>query len=348
MNWTVDDSLYKRFIKWKIKCENILDCELAMLSEARKCKKVLAWSGDFGIDQYIMGSWDLTPEETCLETIWQKFEGFCKPQTNKIRARFDLLTSFRQGDWSVDEWYNAVQSQINLAKYPQETARILQRDILWFFLKDEEFVSRTINNSNIHLDKFPASKVRQLAKKLESSKSTAKHIKQVSNETQATHVNLLRHQCTELSPNKYQRKQRKFKPRSNNHKYQQGERKTERLPQEYEKFKQEHNNQEERCHKCGDTPHIEGFRCPKSRHQCKYCSKIGHFSHLCFKKKQANTYKKGPRNPNAYQLKVEGTPQKIPCINKMIQMSAKVKIPSVYKCRSRSHKLNKRVVKHNT
>ena len=50
MNWSVDDGLYKRFIKWKIRCENILDCELAMLSEARKCKKSYCmvrrfWSG---------------------------------------------------------------------------------------------------------------------------------------------------------------------------------------------------------------------------------------------------------------------------------------------------------------
>ena len=45
--------------------------------------------------------------------------------------------------------------------------KILQRDIFWFFLKDEEFVSRTINDSNLDLDKFPASKVRQVAKKLE-------------------------------------------------------------------------------------------------------------------------------------------------------------------------------------
>ena len=37
MNSCVDDGLYNRFIKWKIRCENILDCELAMLSEARKC-----------------------------------------------------------------------------------------------------------------------------------------------------------------------------------------------------------------------------------------------------------------------------------------------------------------------
>ena len=46
MDWTVNDSLYHRLLKWKIKCENILDCELAMLSEARKCNKVVAWSGD--------------------------------------------------------------------------------------------------------------------------------------------------------------------------------------------------------------------------------------------------------------------------------------------------------------
>ena len=79
--------------------------------------------------------------------------------------------------------------------------------------------------------------MRQLAKKLESSKSTAKYIKQVSNEPQATQVNLLRHQHTDLPPNKYQRKQRKFKPRSNNHKYQQEERKADILAQESEKFR---------------------------------------------------------------------------------------------------------------
>ena len=124
MDWTVNDSLYNRFLKWKIKCENILECELAMLSESRKCKKVVAWSGDFGIDQYI--SWDLPLEEECFEVIWKKFKEFCKPQTNEIRARFDMLTSFRQGDHSVDEWYNAAQNQINLTRYPQETAKILQ------------------------------------------------------------------------------------------------------------------------------------------------------------------------------------------------------------------------------
>ena len=51
MDWTVDDSLYHRFLKWKPKCENILDCERAMLPESKKCKKVIVWSGDFDMDQ---------------------------------------------------------------------------------------------------------------------------------------------------------------------------------------------------------------------------------------------------------------------------------------------------------
>ena len=109
-----------------------------MLAEKSKCKEVIACNGDFGIDQYV--SWNLTNEEFALDVIWEEFKEFCKPQSNEVIARFDLLTSFRQGDRSVEEWCNAVQTQIAVAKYPQETAKILYRDIFWFFLRDEECV----------------------------------------------------------------------------------------------------------------------------------------------------------------------------------------------------------------
>ena len=138
---------------------------MAILPEARKCKKVMAWSGDFGLDQYI--SWNLSNEDLSLEMIWKKYEEFCKPQANELRARFDVLTSFRQTDMNVGEWYNAVQTQVALSRYPPETAQILQRDIFWLFLKDESFVSKTLNEGHVELNKFPASKVRQMAKKLE-------------------------------------------------------------------------------------------------------------------------------------------------------------------------------------
>ena len=37
LDWTVNDNFYNRFLKWKLKCENILECELAMLLEKIKC-----------------------------------------------------------------------------------------------------------------------------------------------------------------------------------------------------------------------------------------------------------------------------------------------------------------------
>ena len=73
-DWTVNDAQYHRFLKWCLKYENILECELAALPEQKKCKKMIAWSCDFGIDQYV--SWCLSAEELYLDTIWGKFEEF--------------------------------------------------------------------------------------------------------------------------------------------------------------------------------------------------------------------------------------------------------------------------------
>ena len=106
----------------------------AALPERQQCKKVIAWSRDFSMDQYV--SWGLPTDQLTLEIIWGRFEDFCKPQLNEVWAIFDLLTSFRQGNKSVDEWHNAVQVQVNLDKYPPETAKILHRDIFWFYLRE--------------------------------------------------------------------------------------------------------------------------------------------------------------------------------------------------------------------
>ena len=280
---------------------------MAILPEARKCRKVISWSGDFGLDQYI--SWNVSNEDLSLEMIWKKYEKFCKPQANELRARFDLLTSFRQADMSVDEWYNAVQTQAALSKYPPENSSN-SPDIFWFFLKDESFVSKTLNEGHVELNKFPASKVRQMAKKLKSSQSTARHIKKMSSEPQATSIHLLRHQRTELPPTKFQRKQNKrFKQRQPPNKKYQEDQYRERKPQTKERFyknTQQYTSFENRCTKCGDSPHLEGFRYPASRFQCKHWHKYGHFSKLYYKKKESE-YKTNTRRPKAHQLMVGRT-----------------------------------------
>ena len=80
MDWTVNDGLYHRFLKWHLKCENILEFEFAVLPEKRQCKKVITWIGDFGMDQN--APWNFSTDELMLDTIWERFEEFCKPQSN--------------------------------------------------------------------------------------------------------------------------------------------------------------------------------------------------------------------------------------------------------------------------
>ena len=83
-------------------------------------------------------------------------------------------------------------------------------------MKFEDFVSRTINEGSIDLDMFPASKVCQLAKKMESSKTTARYIRKVAGDLQAAQINLMCHQCTELQSGKNKKIKQGIKQRLSN------------------------------------------------------------------------------------------------------------------------------------
>ena len=67
MDWTVNDGLYHRFLKWHLKCENILECELAALPERQQCKKVIANHycpvifGLYGMANHVMFLGDCIP-----------------------------------------------------------------------------------------------------------------------------------------------------------------------------------------------------------------------------------------------------------------------------------------------
>ena len=113
----------------------------------------------------------------------------------------------------------------------------------WFFLSNESFISKTLDEGHVSLKNFPASKVRQMAKKFEGSQATAKRIKQVTYEPHATQINLLRHQRTELPPTKFKRKQNKrFKQRQPpNQKYPEDQYR-ERKPQQKKDFTRIHRN----------------------------------------------------------------------------------------------------------
>ena len=165
-------------------------------------------------------------------------------------------------------------------------------------------MSKTLNEGDAELGKFPASKVRQMAKKLESTQASAKHMRQVTKDPQATQINLLRHYRTEIPSNKAKREQSKQNKFRTKHSY--NEENHHQAPYKQNEFDKKKFNPKQilqssdSCHKCGNTKHIEGFQCFAKRHQCRHCNKFDHFSSLCYRKQEL--YEKKPRSPKAYQM----------------------------------------------
>ena len=138
------------------------------------------------------------------------------------------------------------------------------------------------------LEKFPSSKVRQLAKKMERSKATTCHIKQVAGDPQVAQINLIRHHCIEISSGKHKKTNSFVKQKQPSHKNAVHEN-----PQASSYNKKSfgprnvHKNKD-RCSKCGDSTQVKGFQCPVKKFQCKACHKFGHF-HKSLLSKETST-----------------------------------------------------------
>ena len=99
IDWAVSVGLYHRCLKCILKCKNILECELGMLAGRRKCKTVIAWSGDFGTDQYV--SWNLTNVQLTLDVIWENLKSF---------VNLNLISS--ELDWTCSKALDKVKDQL--------------------------------------------------------------------------------------------------------------------------------------------------------------------------------------------------------------------------------------------
>ena len=58
----------------------------------------------------------------------------------------------------------------------------------------------------------------------------------------------------------------------------------------------------EHCKKCGNSIHMQGFKCPAKKYQCKVCNKYDNLSSLCYQKKTSVHHKNSCRNPKVHQL----------------------------------------------
>ena len=105
----------------------------------------------------------------------------------------------------------------------------------------------------------------------------------------------MRHQRTDLPPSKFKQKQHSHKSKSKR-----GTQVNTRIKDQPLRnlIQAKHTKGEIRCSKCGYSKHVEGFKCPARKFQCRTCNKYGHFTSLCYKKQLS--FKS--RNSKAHQL----------------------------------------------
>ena len=108
----------------------------------------------------------------------------------------------------------------------------------------------------------------------------------------------MRNQRTGLPQSKSKQKQHSHKSRSMSHKRYSSEH-NHQVPPCKKKFDPNQAHQrKDRCSKYDDSKHIQVFKCPARKFQCKTCNKYGHFTNLCHKKKVS--FKS--RTPKVHQL----------------------------------------------
>ena len=181
---------------------------------------------------------------------------------------------------------------------PTRNCKYLAERYIWFFLKDEDFFL-IHQKCSVDLQKFPASNVRQLAKKMEASKATTHHVKQLASDPQLVQINLMRlreqttHQTREQNTNPSSQDQRVTRGYSSEHKQQ-------APPYKKKFYPNQAYSRKDRCSKCRDSRHVEGFKSPARKFQCKTCNRCDHFASFCYKKKVS--FKS--TTPKVHQLQV--------------------------------------------
>ena len=105
---------------------------------------------------------------------------------------------------------------------------------------------------------FQRVKFTNLQKRWESSKATAKHIRQVAGDLPVAQIQLMQHQCTQLPTGNYSRRKQNSTSSQKPQNCKTPEVPTLQKPLDIQRL----DAHSDKCNRCGDTLHVKGFQCP--------------------------------------------------------------------------------------
>ena len=171
MDWHALDApqALKRF---KTMCELLFDGPLHDVSEERRVKYLLLWSGEDGRD--LVGSWTLGDDERKqLATYWTKLEEYLKPKSNFRIARFKLRSIKQSDGESIDAFLRRIRTLLQDCAYPaaQQDEHII--DTIIFGCVSEQVKSKLLKEADLTL-----TKALDIARTEEATRAQLKHLKE--------------------------------------------------------------------------------------------------------------------------------------------------------------------------
>lgn len=122
IDWTQGPDLVQRFRRFKQKCELLFEGPLKPRTDEQKCKYLLLWTGDYGLD--LFNTWNLSEEQQKhLHEYWTRLEEHVKPQSNYILNRF-YLRSLKQNNRPLDEFLTEAKLLIQNSGYPADSTSL--------------------------------------------------------------------------------------------------------------------------------------------------------------------------------------------------------------------------------
>ena len=135
IDWTHNDGLHSHYTIWKEQWNAIFKSDYLFASDAVKVHKLYRHIGDEG--QKKIKQWKLNLDEITPDQLFEHLDEECKPGGSAYRSRSDLWHNTKQGNMTLDDFYNKIERLCDLCSFSPEEHKAFHRDAFLFNLSNQ-------------------------------------------------------------------------------------------------------------------------------------------------------------------------------------------------------------------
>ena len=135
IDWTHNDGLHSCYTIWKEQWNAIFKSDYLFASDQVKVHKLYRHIGDEG--QKKIKQWKLNLDEITPNQLFEHLDEECKPGGSAYRLRSDLWHNTKQGNMTLDDFYNKIERLCDLCSFSPEEHKAFHRDAFLFNLSNQ-------------------------------------------------------------------------------------------------------------------------------------------------------------------------------------------------------------------